>query len=64
MASKGLRDVVARLWRSLWQRRAPVVAKTEEKDTGRGRTDARARFWTELREGQREAELHAARSRP
>jgi hypothetical protein len=63
MASKGFRGVAARLWRSVWQRHAPVVAKKDDKDTGRGRTDARARFWTEFREGQREAEAHNSRSR-
>jgi len=43
--------------------RAPIVAEKDEKDTSHGGTDARARFWAEFREGQRETELHAAKSR-
>ncbi|HZP42031.1 MAG TPA: hypothetical protein VFD84_11050 [Candidatus Binatia bacterium] len=39
------------------------VAEREEPDPSRQRLAARARFWREHREGQREAELLAATSR-
>jgi hypothetical protein len=59
-----LREALARVWTALWRRRGPVAAKGDE-DEARGRSgDARARFWTEFREGQREAEAHSARLRP
>jgi hypothetical protein len=53
---------LARLWRWLWRRPAPVAAKQEPDGDGRNRAAARARFWAELREGQREAEAHKAAS--
>ena len=53
-----LREALLHLWTSLWGRRAPIAVKTEAEDKSRGR---RARFWTEFRDGQREAE---ANSRP
>jgi hypothetical protein len=53
---------LARLWKWLWQR--PVPQQRPSGDGG-DRVAARARFWAELREGQREAEAHkAASARP
>jgi hypothetical protein len=54
-----LREALARLWTSLWRRRGPLAVKTEHEHGGA----ARARFWTEFREGQREAEAHSSRRR-
>ena len=53
---------LARLWRWLWRRPVSVAAKQEPAKEGEGRAAARARFWTELREGQREAEARKAGS--
>ena len=47
---KRLRQVLARLWH--WSRKSPAERRA---------ATTRARFWAEMREGQREAE---ARSRP
>jgi hypothetical protein len=52
---------LAPLWRWLWRRPASVAAKQEPGRDGEGRA-ARTRFWTELREGQREAEARKAGS--
>jgi hypothetical protein len=53
---------LARLWRWLWRRRVAVAAQQDPDGDGRRRAAARARFWAELREGQREAEAHKAAS--
>jgi hypothetical protein len=47
----------ARLWR--WFQRRPPAASVRHQPDGEGgrRAVARARFWAELREGQREAEV-------
>jgi len=58
-----LREVLGHLWMSLWRRRAPIAVKTEHEEEGGDQRQARARFWAEFREGQREAEAHSARSR-
>jgi len=52
-----LRVALERLWKSL-PSRGLLDAKTEH-PPGDARAEARHRFWTELREGQREAEAHA-----
>ena len=54
---------LARLWRWLWRRPGPVAAKKQPDDDGSRWADARARFWTEFREGQRQADAHSARLR-
>lgn len=46
---------VARFWKWLRRRFTPA-APTQLPDGSSGRVAARARFWAELREGQREAE--------
>ncbi len=54
---------LARLWRWLWRRPVSVTTKKElDGDCSRW-TDARARFWTEFREGQHQAEVDSARLR-
>ena len=45
---EGLRQALARLWKRSQKGRAEARA-----------VEARARFWAELREGQREAEAHS-----
>lgn len=52
--------LLARLWRALWRRRVSVVTKHDTNEAGSRRADARARFWADLRDGQREAEARAA----
>jgi hypothetical protein len=51
-------EILARLRRA-WRSR--FAAKAKETIAGDGRRDARARFWAELREGQREAEVAATK---
>ena len=58
-----LYEALGRLWTSLWRRRGRVAVKTDPDEAGDGRAGARARFWTEFREGQREAEAHSSRPR-
>ena len=54
---------LARLWRWLWRRPVSVTTKKElDGDCSRW-ADARARFWTEFREGQHQAEVDSARLR-
>jgi hypothetical protein len=45
-----LRHALWRLWR--WSQKSPTERRAAE---------ARARFWAEMREGQREAEAHSRR---
>jgi len=68
---KRLRQALARRWRSLWRRAGrlrdvlgPIAAKIEGDEEARRWAEKRARFWAELREGQREAEAHRARVLP
>ena len=58
-----LLEVLGKLWRSFWGRRPPVAVKTEHDEKDRGWPAARGRFWSEFREGQREAEAHSSRPR-
>jgi hypothetical protein len=51
----------AGMWKSLFGRRLPIVAKTAQVETDRA--VARGRFWAEFREGQREAEAQSSRPR-
>jgi hypothetical protein len=53
-----LRAALKRLWKSLSGARGPVASETEH-HAGDARAEARHRFWTELRAGQREAEAHS-----
>jgi hypothetical protein len=53
---------LTRLWKWLWRRPDAVAAKQPPHEDGSRRAQARARFWTELREGQREAEAAKAAS--
>lgn len=52
-----LRRTLPHVWRSLRQRLpGSGAAKVHMDEQGSGREASRARFWAELREGQREAE--------
>ena len=59
-----LRERLRHLWKSLqrWRARA-VLEKRKEDHGGHDQNAARSRFWTELREGQREAEARSGGSR-
>jgi hypothetical protein len=54
-----LGKVLRRLWTLLGRPRGTGPQENERSN----RSDARARFWTEFREGQREAEAHSSRAR-
>jgi hypothetical protein len=56
-----LREALARLWTSLWRRRGPIAVKTEHDGESRRWAEARAHFWREFREGQREADRSVPR---
>ena len=57
-----------RLWGNVgrWLRRlrAPSGGPTPDTKDGGGRVASRARFWAELREGQRERDARTSRSGP
>ena len=55
-----LRRVVERMWRRLGAYFRPISSEDGE---SRHRAGARARFWAELRAGQREAEAHSEKRR-
>ena len=61
--SRFLRRAVERLWRRLGAYLGPVVPGAGQDGESRRRVRARARFWTELREGQREAQAYSERRR-
>ena len=54
-------EALRRLWTTFWERRSltDVISHADEKD--RRRAAARSRFWSEFREGQREAEARSSR---
>ena len=54
-APAGLLEAFGHLWTSTWRRRKPIAVHEGAKQKG-GRLGARARFWTEFHDGQREAE--------
>jgi hypothetical protein len=57
----GLLDALRRLWTTFWERRSLGVASSQADESDRRRAVARGRFWSEFREGQREAEARSAR---
>lgn len=61
---RGLGQILVRYWEKLWRRFSPVAAEKAREEQTWPAVANRSRFWRELREGQREAEAHAARSRP
>ena len=62
---KRLRKALARHWGWLWRRDGKVLGRLAGKtEHDEARAEARAHFWAELREGQREAEAQCARLRP
>jgi hypothetical protein len=58
-----LLDALGRLWISFSRRRSLVSVKSEHEATDHSSAMARGRFWTEFREGQREAEAYSSRPR-
>ena len=56
-----LREALRHLWTWLWRPRGPIAVKTAHEDKGGRRLDARTRFWTEFREGRRQAEENRSR---
>jgi hypothetical protein len=58
-----LREALGRFWRSLSGRSGSIAVRPEPEREGGGRAAARARFWIEFREGQREADAHRSRPR-
>ena len=61
-----LRHVLARQWRGMWagSLRHPATQQRDHDEEARRWAEARSRFWTELREGEREAEAQRARHHP
>ena len=52
----GLLEALARRWDSLWGR--------DRREERRDRTSERERFWSEFREGQREADERSSQNTP
>lgn len=57
------RRVFARLWAALWRWRDLTRGSRRPGELSGDGSAARARFWSEFREGQREAEARKARLR-
>jgi hypothetical protein len=58
-------QVLARHWRRLWGGAlGGIAAKRHDDAEARRWAAARSRFWTELREGEREAEAQRPRRHP
>jgi hypothetical protein len=60
---RSLRRVVERSWRLLGGHVGPIVSRAGQNAESRRRVGVRARFWSELREGQREAQANSERRR-
>jgi len=58
-----LREALAFLWTAFRRRVGLLAVKAEHDGESRRSVDARDRFWTEFREGQREAEAHRSMRR-
>ena len=58
-----VREALRYLWTSLWRQHEPVAAEMEHDVEGVRRRGPQARFWTEYREGQREAQARKLRPR-
>jgi hypothetical protein len=58
-----LLETFGRLWTSFRRRCSPAAVNVEREEKDGVWTAARARFWTEFREGQREADAHRSRPR-
>lgn len=57
-----LREAFARLWTLLWRGRGGSFAvNADHEGETRRRVDVRARFWSEFRQGQREADARGSR---
>jgi hypothetical protein len=59
-----LLDALARGWEAVRRALGHVAARHVRHEEEDRAADARARFWVELRQGQREAEAQASRPRP
>jgi hypothetical protein len=60
-----LRHVLARQWRRMWagSLRHPATQRNHDEEARRW-AEARDRFWTDLRQGEREAEAQRVRQHP
>jgi hypothetical protein len=56
-----LLEALRRLWTSFWDRRSPTGVDSQPVEKHRDWAVARGRFWTEFREGRREAEARSSR---
>ena len=58
-------QVLARQWRRMWagSLRHPAIQRDHDEEARRW-AEARARFWTDLRQAEREAEAQRARQHP
>ena len=60
MQSRAL-AALRRLWTTFWERRSPTGVDQEPDESDRRWSASRSRFWTEFREGQREAEARSSK---
>jgi hypothetical protein len=60
-----LRHLLAGQWRRMWagSLRPPATQRDDDEEARRW-AEARARFWTDLRQGEREAEAQRLRQHP
>jgi len=58
-------QVLARQWRRMWagSLRHPAIQRDHDEEARRW-AEARARFWTDLRQAEREAEAQRVRQHP
>ena len=58
-------QVLARQWRRMWagSLRHPAIQRDHDEEARRW-AEARDRFWTDLRQGEREAEAQRVRQHP
>jgi len=55
-------QALARHWRRFWRGTlGPIAVKKEQDEEDSRWAEARARFWAELREGQRQAEASSSK---
>jgi len=56
-------ETLRRLWTTFWERLSPNGVDPQPDERDRRRAVARRRFWSEFREGQRDAEARSSRPR-
>lgn len=54
-------EALRRLWTTFWERRSFTGVSPQSDEGDRRWTAARDRFWSEFRDGQREAEARSVR---